>query len=150
VEPRTAAGSHNALIVVEVALSTALLMTAALFIIFVSRLAGFDFTYAAKQLQVASLDVKTRDVASDTAVEMFYDDLAARMRALPGVRAAATAHAEKPDGGIVFSEEGRSGNRRMNLSGYRVVSPSYLSTLGIPIVDGRDFQPGDRGMKRAS
>jgi putative ABC transport system permease protein len=136
---------YNALIVVEVALSTALLMTAALFIIFVSRLAGFDFSYAAKQLQVASLDVTTRDVASDTAVEVFYDDLATRMRALPGVRAAATARAERPDGGIVFAEEGKSGSRWMNLGDYRVVSPSYLSTLGIPIVDGRDFQPGDRG-----
>jgi putative ABC transport system permease protein len=136
---------YNALIVVEVALSTALLMTAALFIIFVSRLAGFDFSYAAKQLQVASLDVTTRDVASDTAVEVFYADLATRMRALPGVRAAATARAERPDGGIVFAEEGKSGSRWMNLGDYRVVSPSYLSTLGIPIVDGRDFQPGDRG-----
>jgi putative ABC transport system permease protein len=136
---------YNALIVVEVALSTALLMTAALFIIFVSRLAGFDFSYAAKQLQVASLDVTTRDVASDTAVEVFYADLATRMRALPGVRATATARAERPDGGIVFAEEGKSGNRWMNLGDYRAVSPSYLSTLGIPIVDGRDFQPGDRG-----
>jgi len=136
---------YNTLIVVEVALSTGLLMTAALFIIFVSRLAGFDFSYAAKQLQVAKLEVKTRDVASDSAVEMFYNDLSARMRSLPGVRSAATARSEKPDGAIVFAEEGRSGDHWMNLSGYRVVSPSYLSTLGIPIVDGRDFQLGDRG-----
>ena len=91
---------YNALIVVEVALSTGLLMTAALFIIFVSRLAGFDFSYAAKQLQVASLDVKTRDVASDTAVETFYGDLAARMRALPGVRVrrdGSCGEARRPD-----------------------------------------------------
>jgi hypothetical protein len=120
-------------------------MTAALFIIFVSRLAGFDFSYAAKQLQIARLDLTTHDVASDTAVERFYDDLTARMRALPGVRAASTARWEKPDGGIVFAEEGKSGDHWINDSASRVVSPSYLSTLGIPIVDGRDFQPGDRG-----
>ena len=47
---------YNPLIIVEVALSTALLMMAALFIIAVSRLVGFDFSYAAKQLQVASLE----------------------------------------------------------------------------------------------
>ncbi len=136
---------YNPLIVVEVALSTALLMTAALFIIAVVRLAGFDFSYAAKQLQVASLDVKTSGVAKDSAVETFYDDLAARMRALPGVRDAATSHAERPDGPVVFAEEGRSGDHWMNVRDYSVVSPSYLSTLGIPIADGRDFQPGDRG-----
>jgi hypothetical protein len=132
------------LIVVEVAISTSLLTIAALLIIFVSRLAGFDFSYAAKQLQVASLHVQTRDVASDTAVEVFYDDITERMRALPGVRAAATSRVEKPDGAIVFAEEEKGGDHWANLRGYRVVSPSYLSTLGIPVVDGRDFQPGDR------
>lgn len=136
---------YNPLIVVEVALSTALLMTAGLFIIVLVRLAGFDFSYAAKQLQVASLEVKGRDMPNDSAVETFYDDLETRMRALPGVREAATSHAEKPDGPLVFAEEGKSGDHWMNVRDYTVVSPSYLSTLGIPMVDGRDFQPGDRG-----
>jgi putative ABC transport system permease protein len=136
---------YNPLIVIEVALSTALLMTAGLFIIAVARLAGFDFSYAAKQLQVASLEVRTRDIPSDSAVETFYDDLAERMRALRGVRDAATSHAERPDGAIVFAEEGLDGEHWMNVESYKVVSPTYLSTLGIPIADGRDFQPGDRG-----
>ncbi|HEX4515193.1 MAG TPA: ABC transporter permease, partial [Polyangiaceae bacterium] len=136
---------YNPLIVLEVALSTALLMTAGLFIIVVVRLSGFDFSYAAKQLQVASLAVKSGAVPNDSAVETFYDDLAARMRALPGVRDAATSHEEKPDGPVVFAEEGKGGDHWMNVRNYTVVSPSYLSTLGIPIVDGRDFQPGDRG-----
>ena len=43
---------------------------------------------------------------SDTAVEPFYDDLAARVRTLPGVRNAATARTEKPDGPVVFAEQG--------------------------------------------
>src|SRR4029079_11851876 len=42
---------YNPLIIVEVALSTALLLNAGLFIILVTRLARFDFTYAAKNLQ---------------------------------------------------------------------------------------------------
>ena len=138
---------YNPLIIVEVALSTSLLMTAAMFIIMVSRLVGFDFSYAAKQLQVASLNVRTHDMPSDTAAELFYDDLVARARTLSGVRNAATARTEKPDGPIVLSEQGVNGPRWMNLSGYRAVSPSYLSTLGIPIVDGRDFQAGDRGIE---
>jgi putative ABC transport system permease protein len=136
---------YNLLIVVEVALSTALLMTAGLFIIVVVRLEGFDFSYAAKQLQVASLGVKGRDIPNDSAVETFYDDLTERMRALKGVRNAATSHAEKPDGPIVFAEGGVNGDRWMNVEDYKAVSPTYLSTLGIPIADGRNFQPGDRG-----
>jgi predicted permease len=136
---------YNPLIIVEVALSTALLMTAALFVIMVIRLSGFDFSYAAKQLQTASLSIRSRDMPSDSAVERFYDDLVGRMKAVPGVRDAATSHDEKPEGGIVFAEEDKSGDHWMNVRNYSAVSPLYLSTLGLPIVDGRDFQPGDRG-----
>lgn len=136
---------YNPLIIIEVALSTALLMTAALFLIFVIRLVAFDFSYAAKQLQVARVEVRPRDVPSDSATELFFEDLAERVRTLPGVRAAATSRVEKPDGPMVFAEQGKSGDHWMNLRDYSAVSPAYLSTLGIPIVDGRDFQPGDRG-----
>jgi putative ABC transport system permease protein len=136
---------YNPLIIVEVALSTGLLMTAALFIMAVSRLVGFDFSYAAKQLQVVTLNARTLEIPSDTAVERFYDDLVSRVRTVPGVRDAATARAEKPVGPYVFSEQGLNGERWISLGGYSVVSPTYLATLGIPIDDGRDFQPGDRG-----
>ena len=140
---------YNPLIIIEVALSTALLMTAALFVIMVVRLSSFDFSYAAKQLQVASLSIRSRDVPSDSAVERFYDDLVVGMKGLPGVRDAATSRDEKPDGGIVFAEEGKSGDHWMNVNRYSAVSPSYFSTLGLPIVDGRDFQPGDRAAATA-
>ena len=98
---------YNPLIVVEVALSTALLMTAALFILAVARLTAFDFSYAAKQLQTADLSMRKRDMPGDSAVERFYDDLVVRVKGLPGVRDAATLHIEKPKGGIVFAEEGK-------------------------------------------
>jgi predicted permease len=136
---------YNPLIIVEVALSTALLMTATLFVIMVVRLSAFDFTYAAKQLQTAGLSIRSRDLPSDSAAERFYDDLPGRMKALPGVREAATSRTEKPAGGIVFAEEDKSGDHWMNVNKYNVVSPSYLTTLGLPITDGRDFQPGDVG-----
>jgi predicted permease len=136
---------YNPLIIVEVALSTALLMMAFLFVIAVVRLNGFDFSYAAKQLQIADLSIRSRDLPSDSVVEGFYDDLVGRMKVLPGVRNAATSREEKPDGGVVFAEEGKSGDHWINVNKYMAVSPSYLSTLGLPIVDGRDFQPGDRG-----
>src|SRR5206468_10530463 len=65
--------------------------------------------------------------------------------ALPGVRIAATSRIERPDGPMVLAEEGRSGNHWMNVRDYEVVSPSYLTTVGIPMAEGRNFEPGDRG-----
>ena len=136
---------YNPLLVVEVALSTALLMCTALFVIYSARLAAFEFRYAAKRLVVASISPRTKSFANDTAVARFYHDLLARAVRLPGASAAATRHFEKPDGGVVISEEGPSGEAWMNSSAYAVVSSGYFRTLGIPLVAGRDFAPADDG-----
>jgi putative ABC transport system permease protein len=45
----------------------------------------------------------------------------------------------------VMGENGKSGERWMNLGAYSAVSPTYLRTMAIPIVQGRDFSEGDRG-----
>src|SRR5207244_13539845 len=97
---------YNPLIVVEVALSTTLLMTSGLFAIVAIRLATFDFRYAAKQL--VSADVQVRGTGNDRATDRFYDDLIARALQIPHVRSAATRHWGTPDGRIIFAEEGKA------------------------------------------
>ena len=140
---------YNPLIIVEVALSTALLMNAGLFIILVTRFVRFDFSYAAKNLQTVVVDVGGKAIAADSAVGRFFDDLQVRAAHLPGARAATTTSTIMPDGRIVYGEGGAGGLRWLNVKGYTAVSPSYFSTMGIPIVDGRGFQPGDRGIETA-
>ena len=136
---------YNPLIIVEVALSTALLMNAGLFIILLTRYTRFDFSYAAQNLQTVSVDVGGKAIAADSAVGRFFDDLAVRAAHLPGARAATTTSFVVPDGRIVYGEGGAGGLRWLNMKGYTAVSPTYFPTMGIPIVDGRGFQPGDRG-----
>ena len=136
---------YSPLIIVEVALSTALLMNAGLFIILLAHYTRFDFSYAAKNLQTVSIDVGGRAIAADSAVGRFFDDLEVRAAHLPGARAATTAGFVTPEGRIVYAEGGAGGLRWLNSKGYNVVSPTYFTTMGIPIVDGRAFQPGDRG-----
>jgi len=136
---------YNPLIIVEVALSTALLMNAGLFIILLTRYTTFDFSYAAKNLQTVRIDVGGKAIAADSAVGRFFDDLEVRAAHLPGARAATTVGSETPNGRIVYGEGGAGGLRWLNTNAYNVVSPTYFSTMGIPIVDGRGFQPGDRG-----
>lgn len=136
---------YNPLIVVEVALSTALLMCSALFVIHAVRLAAFEFRYAAKRLVVAPLFVDPKLRPDSNAVDKFYDELVIRASRVPAGVIAATVHNEPPIGGMIFSEEGKSGNHWINSQGYFVVSPEYLRTFRIPIVAGRDFESGDRG-----
>jgi len=136
---------YNPLIIVEVALSTALLMNAGLFIILLAHYTTFDFSYAAKNLQTVSIDVGGKAIAADSAVGRFFDDLEVRAAHLPGARAATTSGFVMPEGRIVYGEGGAGGLRWLNVNGYTTVSPTYFPTMGIPIVDGRGFQPGDRG-----
>lgn len=134
---------YNPLIMVEVALSTTLLMCSALFTIVVVRLTAFDFQYAAKQLVVAdALDVSSARLRGGS-VSAYYADLIDRMRRLPGVAGAATQRANIPIGKMVYAEEGKSGDTWINLQSYSIVSPDYLRTMGIPMLRGRDFAPGD-------
>ena len=134
---------YNPLIMVEVALSTTLLMCSALFTIVVVRLTAFDFQYAAKQLVVAdALDVTSARLRGGSVSE-YYAGLLDRMQRLTGVREAATQRSGIPIGKMVYAEEGKAGDRWINLEDYSVVTPDYLRTMGIPVLRGRDFAPGD-------
>jgi putative ABC transport system permease protein len=134
---------YNPLIVLEVALSTALLMCSALFVIKAVRLAAFEFQYAAKRLVVARIAVTDKQVLSDNDVNRFFDDVLVRLRHLPSALNAATSYSRRPDGGLIYAEEGRAGDRWINSQGYFIVSPDYLRTFRIPVVRGRDFEAGD-------
>lgn len=137
---------YNPLVVVEVALSTGLLMTAALLTISATRLTTFEFRYAAKRLLVASVNAREVSATNHVSLDRFFDDLVARTEALPGAAAAAWWHPEAPRGRAVTSEEGASGSQFINLEQYAVVGPGYLRTVGIPVVQGRDFEQGDRAV----
>ena len=140
---------YNPLIVLEVSLSTALLMCSGLFVVKAVRLAAFEFQYAAKRLVASSLWVTDKQTRTDDDVTRFYDDLLVRLRRLPSARNAATSYSRRPDGGLIYAEEGRAGERWINSSGYQLVSPEYLRTFGIPVVQGRDFETGDLAGREA-
>lgn len=78
----------------------------------------------------------------------FYNQTLAEISALPGVRAAGAA-VTLPIGGDDFAAgfliEGRPvpAPGQEPRAGYQVVTPGYFHAMGIPIVSGRDFRPGD-------
>lgn len=75
-----------------------------------------------------------------------YRDLLDRVRAIPGVEAAATTRglpveSGAPDGH--FSIENRQAETANADANYSVISPGYLRVLRIPLVRGRDFNDAD-------
>ncbi|HKW10558.1 MAG TPA: ABC transporter permease [Gemmatimonadaceae bacterium] len=133
---------YNPLIVLEVALSTALLMCSGLFVLIAIKLASFDFRYDAKHLVVADIPI-FRSHETGATVARFFDDVVARARALQNAVASATHYWAPVDGPTVAAEQGKSGDTWMNLRYYQAVSPDFLRTFGVRVVRGRDFAPGD-------
>ena len=82
----------------------------------------------------------------------FWEDLENRMRAIPGVSAAAISDSLPPSGGIrarpfaAIQVEGRAPFTESTggMVAWRFVSPGYFAALGIPIIRGRAFTEDDR------
>ena len=136
----------RALIAGQVALSLTLLVGAGLFLRTLRNLERADVGF--ERENIAVVDVNPASLGySGHRLRVFYNELLERMRRIPGVRSAALT-AMMPMGSSSrsrsFSAEGyqpKPGERMIALS--NPVSPGYFTTLGIPMLLGRDFRAQD-------
>jgi predicted permease len=85
-------------------------------------------------------------------VAQFYQEAQRKVSALPGVDSAATAmwapwlERRFLSFTLQFAVEGRKGESGKDdlRARFRFVSPGYFATLGIPLLEGRDFTEADR------
>ena len=83
----------------------------------------------------------------------FFEEMEARLRRIPGVRGLAVTDSLPPTGNsmgsMLYAAIDVQGRPRYTagtggMVAWRLVSPGYFSTLGIPILRGRGFQEEDR------
>jgi macrolide transport system ATP-binding/permease protein len=134
---------RNGLMAVEVALALVVLMAAALFVRSFSDTRDTDPGFRLEGVLLAEYDLSGRNL-SDAAARDFAKRLLARLRALPGVDAAAIATSVPLDiHGLPvrgFTLEGRAQSDAAPTRALtNIVTPDYFTTMGIPLRTGSDF-----------
>lgn len=126
---------YNPLVAAEVGLALALLMGAGLLLRTVWQL---RHTLGQEDHTLWSATVMYRDAAG-----LSPEALLTAARAMPGVRDVALTARRALPGSVVTAEMSGDSNRTLTMTGVPMVSAAYLRVLGLPIVDGRDFDPSD-------
>jgi predicted permease len=137
--------THAALVVAEVALAFVLLAGTGLFVRSLQRLTAVDPGFAPQGLLISSINLPAqyRDYGDTT--RGLFRDLDQRMAAIPGVQDFARASQMPIVGGwsspptLIETPDGEVETTVHRAS----ITPSYLSTMGIPLLAGRSFTAED-------
>ena len=139
---------QQGLVVAQVALALVLAIGASLLVRSLSKLASVDPGFRADHGLVTTLSLPQARYPDQEARTRFYQALLERLERLPGVVAAGVG-LQIPLEGYGISFGFWAGDRpplpaeRPN-GDFRLVSPKYFETMGIPLLRGRAFGPDDR------
>jgi putative ABC transport system permease protein len=139
---------RSLLIITEVALALVLLVGAGLLIKSFYRLQEIDAGFNREKLLTMQLFLPPVQYPKEEEQVAFYRESLQRLSSLPGVTsAAAITQAPLAGGGpqYIFAVEGRPMPTPSDapLSSYRIISPDYFQTMGVPLVSGRAFTEAD-------
>jgi predicted permease len=137
---------RSGLVLLQVALSLPLLIGAVLLLRTLQNLRAVDTGFGRSNVLYANLNPSLNGYPADKS-RLFFNDLLARTRALPGVTAASLATDTPLSGGwdrsgIVVEGYTPREDEKMSID-VTYVSPDYFKTLDVPLRSGRDFNLQD-------
>jgi len=152
---RSAAGGRattrwlGALMVAEVALSVMLVAGAGWLIRSFANLRAVDAGFSADNRLIFDVSLNAPKYPNQPAVDAGWQDLAARIRQLPGVAAVATTTRfplrQQQEASLLLQFKGEPFDASNPMgSRQRIVSPGFFETMGTSILAGRDFSGADR------
>ncbi len=137
---------RNGLVITQVAVSLLLLVSAGLLVRGMRRALSTDLGFDRKNLFVVSIDLEASGYKAAQA-HVFHANLIERLNGLGGVKATSLVDLAPFMGTmstiVQLDQPGASGPGRDLPANFNKVSPSYFETLGVGLVRGRGFTPGD-------
>jgi putative ABC transport system permease protein len=150
-EGREQRRTRNTLVVAQVSLALVLLVGAGLMVRTFLALRAVQPGFAdPDRVQLIRITIPQTLVADPERLFLLQRDIRARVAAIPGVAAAALASAAPMEpyisANVLLAEDqtGIEGKTRR----FKFVSPGYFSTVGTPVVAGRDFDWADLHQRR--
>jgi predicted permease len=135
------------LAIAQVALSLLLLVGAGLFVRTLQNLNGDDAGIARESVLITRVEPKgsdQRNIPGTTArLDQTYRDLLERVRRINGVRSATMAQTMPTGGPATAAAPVRLASGENVRAAMLMLYTDYFSTVGVPIVLGRDFDAGD-------
>jgi putative ABC transport system permease protein len=140
-------GLRRILVVSQIALSLTLLVGALLFARSLNNLAKLDPGFRRDGILVADIDFTARHLDKEGRMA-FSEELLRRLRAIPGVDAAANAAIVPLSGDgighdVLMGDTGEP-EGEAPVAAFNYVSPGFFETLQTPFLVGRDFDDHDR------
>jgi len=135
--------SRGVLVMAEIALAVVLLVTSGLMIRSLGHLFRAQVGYRPDGVLTARVALASRRVANQ-AVGPAWDEVIQRVAAIPGVTSVALGSCAPVGDHCEGTDLRVAGHSEDALVSFHVVSPGYFSTLGIPILRGRELSAIDR------
>ena len=152
---RASAGKHlrltSILVAAQVAISVVLLVGAGLFVRTLMNLRDLDLGFDQDHVLTLRLEPRgsNQKRPNEARLRQLYEGLVDRVRALPGVRGVSLAGSTPlgNESALMIRDIEVPGDTRRSGENLQMrmlqIYPGYFSTLGIPLVAGRDFGPAD-------
>jgi putative ABC transport system permease protein len=146
--------TRRLLIVCEVALSLVLLMGAGVMLRTLSALRNVDAGFNPHSVLTMAVSLPKTRYATPARITGFFDDALRRIRALPGVKAAAAVDDLPVTGGsvqpIVLEGHAELLPRDQPTVSVRKISTDYLNVMRVPLLRGRDVAETDANVMLVS
>jgi predicted permease len=140
---------RRGLVMAEVALAVMLVIGAGLLIRTVANLANVDAGFDRSRLVTFSMALPVANYPQPLPRAQLYQRLLEKLRAVPGVQAASAMSGLPPNRPLNANDTDIDNYTAPpegpfeNVDYYQNVMTDYFETMGIPLVQGRSFQPSD-------
>src|SRR5580698_9415669 len=139
---------RNALLVSQVALALVLVVSAGLLTRTFFRLLGANGGFNPLRVLTFQLPLPASKYVDQNHIVAFYQNALSRLRSIPSVESAGIGETV-PMGGegestvIRMPDHPVGSQKEMPFANYTIISPGYLSSIGTPVLRGRDFLESD-------